>query len=227
MAIVTPVIGCDYGPELDGDAADVVDQQLDAESDDLEQDAGAAAAVDHAAMQVLTDIDDPSALALNAFSRRSVLLTDTLNEGEVVLLNSYVEGYLGCDGNGAVTASKTLGNPDGRIWRVHLVDLDNDGDDEMQFELANATGYTNTYLKMDNLGILHCGSITGIGDAAAWNWGNWYGHTGTVYRAISRSLVSYKHGECIHASSLGGHGGVCNHHISTSFNMEILDTTLL
>lgn len=223
VAGLAPAVGCDHEAELDDGIADLEEAELDAEPGDIEDDP-AAAPIDHAPVEVLTEIDDPSAAAIVAYSRRSVLRTSTLVEGEVVMLRSHTEGYLGCDANGATTTSKTPSNTDGRVWRVHLVDLNNNGQDEMQFELVDDSGYTNTYLKMNNWGTLYCGAITGIGDAAAWSWGSFYGHAGTMFRKVSRSLINYKRGLCIHASPSGQIGATCNHYAETTFNMEILDT---
>ncbi len=227
LAGVLPGIGCDYEAEFDDGSADIVEQESDEDLENFVDDAAVAVPLDHAPAQVLTDMDDPSAAVTISYSRRSVLLTSTLTEGDAVMLRSKFQGYFGCDANGNITTSKTPQNLDGRIWQVHLADLDNDGDDEMQFELLDSTGGSGTYLKMKNSGIIHCSTITGIGDAAAWNWGQWYGEGGSIYHTVSRSLVNYKQGVCIHATSVGQGGAACNHHINTLFNLEILDSAVL
>ncbi|MEM7156309.1 MAG: hypothetical protein AAF799_25875 [Myxococcota bacterium] len=224
------VAGCDQGSELDAGTAELTAEDLDIElkdAIDAEDEDATGTARDHQTVQVLASADDPSAASIATYSGRSVLQTDTLVDGDVVMLRSLGQGYLGCDDSGAIQANKAPSNTDGRLWRVHLVDLDGDGDDEMQFELVDGE-FTDTYLKMNNLGVMSCGNITGIGDAAGWNWGDWYGQSGTVYRRVSRSLVNYKQDLCVHSTgSVAGAGGLCNHNIQTLFNMEILDTAVL
>lgn len=212
------VAGCDRGSEFDTRA-----EEFDVELKEAIDDDDADTAREHQNVEVLASADSPSAAAITAYSARSVLRTDTLNDGDVVMLRSVGQGYLGCDG-AAVRTSKTPSNTDGRLWRVHLTDLDGDGDDEMRFELVDG-GYTNTFLTMHFFGFVYCGAVGGIGDAAAWNWGDYYGQNGSVYRRVSRSLVNYGHGKCIHSTAANpAVGASCNHHVHTMFNMEVLDT---
>ncbi len=227
VAGVVPGIGCDSEAEFDGGSADIVEQDFDAELEEYVDDAAAVVPLDHAPAPVLSNVNDPSAAVTISYSRRSVLLTSTLTEGDAVMLRSKFQGYLGCDADGNVSTSKTPQDLDGRIWQVHLADIDSDGDDEMQFELLDSSGGTGMYLKMKGSGLLHCNTITGIGDAAAWNWGQWYGEGGSIYHTVSRSLINYKQGLCFHATSIGEVGATCNHHINTLFNLEILDTDVL
>ncbi|MEM7157455.1 MAG: hypothetical protein AAF799_31710 [Myxococcota bacterium] len=237
LAGVAPVAvaGCDQGSEFDTGAEELTAEDLDIDvktpiDGDADEEDAAGPAQDHNTMEVLAAPDSPSAAVITTHSHRSVLLTDTLEDGDVVMLRSVGQGYLGCNDAGAIQTSKAPNNTDGRLWRVHLVDLDGDGNDEMQFELVDG-GYTNKYLSMHDFGFtsfVFCGTLQGAGEAASWSWGHWYGQNGSVYRKVSRSLVNFDHNKCIHSTSaIPAIGGACNHHVHTMFNMEVLDTAVM
>jgi len=128
---------------------------------------------------------------------------DTLADGDIVMLRNYGEGYLGCFG-GVAQLSEGPYNIDNYVWRVHEVDLDGNGEVEFQFELIDGGGFSNTYLKMSNAGTVHCGAISGIGDAAAWHE-DAHSRTGggTFYRKFHVQLENYKVGKCIQGDPNG------------------------
>jgi len=126
---------------------------------------------------------------------------DTLADGDIVMIENYHRGYLGCIG-GTPEFDQAPHNIDNYAWRVHEVDLDGDGNAEFQFELIDGSGFTNTYLKMNAAGTVFCGTIGGIGDAAAWHE-DAFDRTGggTHYRKAHVQLQNEKQGLCLQGSS--------------------------
>ncbi|MCA9705505.1 MAG: hypothetical protein KDK70_06650 [Myxococcales bacterium] len=166
----------------------------------------------------------PSSLAAtNIWAFDDIVGLNSIGDGDAVMLRSYTDGYLGCDASGVVELQGIVTNTDGFVWKVHRPDLDGDGTNELQFELIDATGETGQYLKMNDEGEVFCGSITGIGDAAAWRSSStYYVSTGSFYRKIVINLRNYKQDLCIGISGGAGSGAACTGVPARTFRVENL-----
>lgn len=143
-----------------------------------------------------------------------------LADGDIVMLKNFSRGYLGCDGAGDTLAQHSPVNTDSYVWEVHLVDIDGDGTDEVQLEQA---GGTDVYLKMDNADDVFCGTISGIGDAAAWNLGTSYAGAGALYKRVTTTIVNYKQAQCLRVDANGvGAGVACNSNQDAVFFLEVV-----
>ncbi|KIG16520.1 hypothetical protein DB30_04433 [Enhygromyxa salina] len=122
-----------------------------------------------------------------------------LSDGDVVQLNNRQRGFIGCPDLATVSATPAPPNPTaGYAWLVHVVDVDNDGQDERQFEALDLNGNpTGRFLKMKNDDSVVCDSINGIGDAAAWIQTNGYGATTSGWTKLYGQMRSLKYDRCI------------------------------
>lgn len=145
-----------------------------------------------------------------------------LGDGDVVMLRSYPQGFVGCNASGEVQTSHSPTVIDGYVWMVHRTDIDGDGTDELQLELIDGSGETGTYLKMNGSDELSCEAITGIGDAAGWNFEQSVSTGGTYYRTVLRMLSNHEHGQCLSFSDSGGSGASCVSYKDRLFSFEIL-----
>lgn len=168
---------------------------------------------------------EPLAAATNVWAFDNVVGLNSLADGDAVMLQSYTAGYMGCDADGEIQVSGAPNSTNGFVWRVHRTDVDGDGTDELQLELIDSTGETSTYLKMNNDGEVFCGSITGIGDAAAWlSSSTYYVSNGSFYRKVVINLHNFKQDQCIQVSSGVGTGAACTGVPSRTFRIENLSS---
>lgn len=205
--------GCDQGDELDRNAD--ADELADAEDPSNE-------ILPEVELELVADAPTSLSGPTYASSYDGEINLSALGDGDVVMLRSYPQGFVGCNASGEVQTSHSPTVIDGYVWMVHRTDIDGDGTDELQLELIDGSGETGTYLKMNGSDELSCGAITGIGDAAGWNFEQSVSTGGTYYRTVLRMLSNHKHGQCLSFSDSGGSGASCVSYKDRLFSFEIL-----
>lgn len=207
---------------LGGTACDVEgDLEIDDEAD-LERDVDGPGLARAAVQDLVANANVSAATTVHEYV--GVHALGSIADGDVVMIKNWWRGYLGCaeEGDGTV-GSHNPAALDPYAWLVHQTDIDGDGTTELQFEQVDGAGGTGTYLKMDGDGEVFCGSITGIGDAAAWNTGGMFVSTGT-YKRAARQLINYKQDLCLQIDgNEQGASATCNGFMHKLFTFEIID----
>ncbi|MCA9704729.1 MAG: hypothetical protein KDK70_02630 [Myxococcales bacterium] len=202
------------------DAEDSFDTEVLA---DLDQDVEGPALAQAAARDLVSSAAPAASTTVHEYIGAHAL--DSFADGDVVMIKNWWRGYLGCadDGDGTV-GSHNPATLDPYAWLVHLTDIDGDGTTELQFEQLDDAGGTQIYLKMNSAGEVSCDTITGIGDAAAWNIGGLFVSSG-VYKRAARQLINYKQDLCLQVDSNDqGASATCNGFMHKLFTFETIDT---
>lgn len=177
---------------------------------------------DSAVLGRLSAVGDPASSAIGVGAAEALGYISLLTDGDIVMIQNNISGYVGCDDNGNVVMNTTPGSTDGWLWKVHQVNPGGIGAPEFQFERLDADGRTFTYLKMDNTDAVFCGEITGNGDAASWTDATAALH-GNFYRRNFMGLENYKHGRCVELSGGSASGVSCGGAYDKVFTIMVLD----
>ena len=193
----------------DGEVYDLDEDELGLELD--EEHEGEPVAVSAGELGVALDPEtqpeSQPATIINIDTYAGVRRLDDVLDGELLLLANVEHGYVGCDVNDELQASHAPSSTEGFVWKAHRVDIDQNGTDEIQLELLDATTPTGKFLKMNGAGDVFCAAIGGIGDAAAWEFQAAYA-TGGTYKRTWTTLENYKQGECLSIDGSAAASGV-------------------